>query len=79
MTIDEREDLADLLTHPGLQPLLAVLEAESQSVQSEVLKLNMEAEGAERKLLLLKYRAEGAGKLVEAFKRRINTLRAKKT
>jgi hypothetical protein len=71
---DARDDLNDVLASPGLKPLLLELEALVEAKEAEVLKYKLEDE---RKLVHLKLSAEGARALFDAFKRRVDTLKAK--
>lgn len=61
LSLDEREAIADLLSHEGYAPLLKLVEALAVEQETKVLRLSAD-EGAE-KLFQAKLKAEGARKL----------------
>lgn len=69
MTFEEKDDLAELVQHPGMRVLLREAEAAVRAIQDDVLKYNLET-GDSTRLTYLKCRAEGAAQLFEALKRR---------
>jgi hypothetical protein len=74
LSLEDKNLLMDVLAHEGLKPLLAVLDAEAESIEYELLSANSTDE---RELVRLKSRADGARKLQDCFERRIKTLRSK--
>jgi hypothetical protein len=74
LNVEQRDDLRDLLFHPGIQGYYATIEALVEAEEKRVLRYTLEDE---RELVRLKLRAEGARALFEAIKRQTETLKAK--
>jgi hypothetical protein len=68
-----REELLEVMEHPGFPALMAELERVLSSIQQEVIRCSDE----DPKLPLLKSRAVGADKLVRTFKARLESLKPK--
>lgn len=77
LTQEEREDLHDLLQHPGYPALVKVLEVAVTELENQVLTYNLES-GEGQKLLLTKARAEGAKKALVNAKAQIASLASKR-
>lgn len=76
-TPEASEDLAELLSHPGLAPLLVEVEALVQDIEQRVLKVQLSSANVSE-LVHEKARAEGARKLLEGVRARIQSLKARR-
>jgi hypothetical protein len=76
MTQEQKEELVELMSHPGYPVLMGALKHSLKLMESEVLKYNLET-GSDKQLSFLKCRAEGAAKLVSAVERQLEALNAK--
>jgi hypothetical protein len=78
LTLEQLEDLKDLMSHDGFPVLLAEIDALVQTVQLDVVKLEVSGPDEERELVRRKCRAEGAARLAISIKNRLNSLKSKK-
>ena len=73
-TDEEKIDLLDIMSHDGLKPLIAEMDAAAAAMEQAVVKYEL---GDIEHLRNLKLRAEGARALVTGFVTRLNNLKAK--
>lgn len=71
LTLEEKDDLQELVTHPGMKALWKEVDAAVQLIEDEVLKLTLTGPDDEKNLIYKKCRADGAAQLADAIKRRL--------
>lgn len=74
VTDDEKEDLADLMQHPGLRALLVECEILTTAIEHDVLRVPA---SDERKLVHSRSKGEGARQLMVAIRARVEALKSK--
>lgn len=77
LTMEERDDVLDIIGHPGVRGLVKLLEIVTEDMTKEVLKVDLGTSEGERKLIQAKLRHEGAAKLLWAYKQKLEALKAK--
>lgn len=75
LSLDDEDNIKDLLQHPGFEPMLRVLTACIEARERDVLKLDLTSPTSIHELLLRKARAEGASLAAADFKRRLTKVR----
>jgi hypothetical protein len=77
MTQEEKQDLLEMLPHPGMKPLMKLLQSLAEGRAQDMVKFSLSGEDSERELIRMKCRAEGSAQLLADFKRSLDTLKAK--
>jgi len=74
LSLEEKEDLADLLHHEGVATLYKEMEAVAQSMERDVVQFNLSTSTVDE-LIHIKCRAEGARAFVRALRNRLDTIK----
>jgi hypothetical protein len=67
---EQRDDLNDLLEHPGVKSLIIVLEDLTRRIEHDILKVQLTGNN-DHELVITKARGEGARKLQVALARQL--------
>lgn len=76
LSLEESEDLRDLVSHDGIKPLLSLIDSFVHDFETDVLKHPLDPNSAQE-LLFKKARLEGAGKLAYSIRTRLDAIRKK--